>query len=142
MPSVDISADIVHTRLSKELRTPLNAVIGIIDLMQADVMTEDQRLYVRSLEQSCTFLYSVVSRLQDLAALLHGQSTLYCVSFDLVAIITGVAESMQHFSEKEGKGTQVALHLDPKIPLSVFGDLTKVRYGIDLHVPESSAEST
>lgn len=90
-------------------------------------MTQDQRLYVRTLEQSCTYLHSVVNRLQDLAALLHGTSSLYHVSFDLVAIITGIAESMQHYSEKEGKGTQVALQIDPKIPLSVFGDLTKVR---------------
>jgi len=104
----------------------LNSVIGIIDLMQADVMTEDQRLYVRSLEQSCTYLHSVVSRLQDLAALLHGQATINCVPFDIVAIITGVAESMQHFSEREGKGTQVKLDIDPKLPLSISGDLTKV----------------
>ena len=94
--------------------------------MQADKMTEDQRLYVRSLEQSCTYLHSVVSRLQDLAALLHGQSMVHTVPFDLVAIITGVAESMQHFSQREGKGTQVQLHLDPKLPLVVHGDLTKV----------------
>lgn len=97
-----------------------------MDLMQADTMTEDQRLYIRSLEQSCTYLHSVVSRLQDLAALLHGQALVHSIPFDLAAVITGVAESMQHFNKLEGKGTQVELHLDPKLLLVVHGDLTKV----------------
>jgi len=89
-------------------------------------MTEDQRLYIGSLEQSCTYLHSVVSRLQDLAALLHGQSMVLSMPFDLTAVITGVAESMQHFSEGEGNATQVNLQLDSKLPLVVYGDLTKV----------------
>ncbi|KAJ3278523.1 hypothetical protein HK104_002256 [Borealophlyctis nickersoniae] len=113
--------------VSHELRTPLNGVIGIIDLMQCEQMTEDQRLYIKTLEESCSRLLSLVNRLQDLAALQAVTPAVNIMAFDLVAIITGVAECMQHFSTHTGKGTQVTLNLDPRLPLSVNGDLTKIQ---------------
>ncbi|KAI9001879.1 CheY-like superfamily [Gaertneriomyces semiglobifer] len=113
--------------VSHELRTPLNGLIGIIDLMQSEQMTEDQRLYIKTLEESCSRLLSLVNRLQDLAALQATRPAINIMPFDLVAIITGVAESMQHFSTHTGRGTQVTLDLDPRLPLSVNGDLTKIQ---------------
>ena len=95
--------------------------------MQSEKMTEDQRLYIKTLEESCSRLLSVVNRLQDLAALQAVSPSVNIMAFDLVAIITGVAESMQHFSAHTGKGTQVTLELDPRLPLSVNGDLTKIQ---------------
>ncbi|KAJ3144636.1 hypothetical protein HDU86_001664 [Geranomyces michiganensis] len=113
--------------VSHELRTPLNGLIGAIDLMQGEEMSTSQRLYIKTLEQSCTHLLSVVSRMQDLAALQNGKPTNNIMPFDMRATITGVAESMQHMSIHTGRGTQVALDLDPQIPRSVNGDLTKVQ---------------
>ncbi|KAJ3182998.1 hypothetical protein HDU87_007420 [Geranomyces variabilis] len=113
--------------VSHELRTPLNGVIGVIDLMQSEEMTVRQRLYIKTLEQSCTHLLSVVSRMQDLAALQSGKPTNNIMAFDLKAIVTGVAESMQHMSIHTGRGTQVALDVDAKIPRSINGDLTKIQ---------------
>ncbi|KAJ3159340.1 hypothetical protein HDU88_000625 [Geranomyces variabilis] len=113
--------------VSHELRTPLNGLIGAIDLMQGEEMSTSQRLYIKTLEQSCTHLLSVVSRMQDLAALQSGKPTNNIMPFDLRATITGVAESMQHMSIHTGRGTQVTLDLDPEIPRSVNGDLTKVQ---------------
>jgi hypothetical protein len=46
--------------------------------------------------------------------------------FDIVAVITGVGESRQESRGMDGNGTQVTLELDPRLPLSVEGDLTKV----------------
>ncbi|KAJ3134982.1 hypothetical protein HDU90_004307 [Geranomyces variabilis] len=113
--------------VSHELRTPLNGLIGVIDLMQSEEMSTSQRLYIKTLEQSCTHLLSVVSRMQDLAALQSGKPVNNIMPFDMRATITGVAESMQHMSIHTGRGTQVALDLDPQIPPSVNGDLTKVQ---------------
>ncbi|KAJ3147750.1 hypothetical protein HDU89_005109 [Geranomyces variabilis] len=114
-------------QVSHNLRTPLNGLIGVIDLMQGEEMSKSQRLYIKTLEQSCTHLLSVVSRMQDLAALQSGKPTNNIMAFDLKAIVTGVAESMQHMSIHTGRGTQVALDLDEKIPRSINGDLTKIQ---------------
>ena len=95
--------------------------------MQDDDMTAQQRLYIKTLEQSSTHLLSVVSRMQDLAALQTGTPATNIIAFDMRAVITGVAESMQHMSIHTGRGTQVALDMDPLLPLSVNGDLAKVQ---------------
>jgi signal transduction histidine kinase len=112
--------------LQQELRTPLNGIVAILDLMQSDAMTPDQRLYLGSLEQSSMYLHLVVNRLQDIAALCYGEVALNYMPFDLVAVITGAAESLQHYSSFIGKGSKLTLELDPQLPLSLNGDMTKV----------------
>lgn len=114
--------------VSHELRTPLNSLVGVIDLMQADRMTHDQKLYIKTLEQSCSQLLSVVNRMQDLAALQsETQGMTNNIPFDIVATVTGVAESMQHLSSSTGKGTQVEVNLDPSLPRTVNADFTKIQ---------------
>jgi hypothetical protein len=67
-----------------------------------------------------------MNRLQDLAALFHDEGGVNSMPFDIVAVITGVGESRQESRGMDGNGTQVTLELDPRLPLSVEGDLTKV----------------
>ena len=112
--------------MSHELRTPLNTLIGVVDLMQADKMTDEQRLYIKTLEMSCAHLLSVVNRMQDLSGL-QSKNPAHIIPFDPVAMISGVSESMQHLSALTGKGTQVSLDLDPHIPSSITGDLTRTQ---------------
>lgn len=113
--------------VSHELRTPLNSLIGVIDLMQVDHMTYDQKLYIKTLEQSCSQLLSVVNRMQDLSALQsETQGMINNIPFDIVATITGIAESMQHLSNV-GKGSQVKVTLDPALPRTVTADFTKIQ---------------
>ncbi|KAJ3144601.1 hypothetical protein HDU86_001668 [Geranomyces michiganensis] len=113
--------------VSHELRTPLNGLIGVIDLMRSDELSPNHRLYITTLEQSCTHLLTVVSRMQDLAALQCGTLTQNVIPFDIVATIIGIAESMQHMSIHTAREIQVVLDLDPELPLSINGDQTKVQ---------------
>ncbi|KAJ3160747.1 hypothetical protein HDU88_007853 [Geranomyces variabilis] len=113
--------------MSHVLRTPLNGLIGVIDLMQAEDLSTNQRLYIETLEHSSTHLLSVVTRIQDLAALQSGKPTNNCMPFDMKSTITGVAESLRHTSLPTARGPEIALDLDPQIPLLVNGDLTKIQ---------------
>ncbi|KAI8584894.1 CheY-like superfamily [Geranomyces variabilis] len=90
-------------------------------------MSDDQRLYIKTLEQSCAQLLSVIGRMQDLAALQQDTPITNIIPFDIVGIITGVAESVQRMSIHGRHGTLVALDLDPELPLSIDGDLTKLQ---------------
>ncbi|KAJ3144160.1 hypothetical protein HDU89_008944 [Geranomyces variabilis] len=113
--------------VSHELRTPLHGLIAVIDLMQRDEMSDDQRLYIKTLEQSCAQLLSVLGRMQDLAALQHDAPVINVMPFDIVGVITGVAESVQRMTIHGRHGTLVALDLDPELPVSINGDLTKMQ---------------
>jgi hypothetical protein len=94
--------------------------------MQEDTSSVERRLCIQSLELGSNNIQYVVNRLQDLAALLHDQSGISSIPFDLVATMTGVGEFRQDSFGEDGIGTQLGLKLDPRIPLSVEGDLTKV----------------
>lgn len=113
--------------ISHELRTPLNSLIGVIDLMQAEDMTGDQQIYIKTMEQSCTHLMTVIDRMQDLAALQSETSKTNVIPFDLVAVITGIADSLEHIHLGGAEVTRVDLDIDPRIPRTVTGDLTKVQ---------------
>jgi signal transduction histidine kinase len=112
--------------LLQELRTPLNAIVGTIDLMQDPSNSTEHGLCVQSLEQGSSNLQAIMNRLQDIAALSHDQGTINIMPFDIVAVITGVAECRQEQTERDQNGKPVILELDPTLPLSVEGDLTKV----------------
>ena len=94
--------------------------------MQEAGSPTDQKLCVQSLEQGSNNLQTMLNRLQDIAALSHGQGTVNIMPFDIVAVITGVAEYRQQQTGVDGQDTSVVLELDPKLPLSVEGDLAKV----------------
>jgi signal transduction histidine kinase len=94
--------------------------------MQEDTSSVERRLCLQSLERGSNNIQYVVNRLRDLAALLHDQAGLSSIPFDLVAIMTGVGEFRQDSVGNDAKGTPLSLELDPRIPLSVEGDLTKV----------------
>lgn len=84
----------------------------------------------------------MLNRLQDIAALSHGQGTVNIMPFDIVAVITGVAEYRQQQTGVDGRDTSVVLELDPKLPLSVEGDLAKVSSRVRVASRGSLADST
>lgn len=110
--------------------------------MQEAGSPTDQKLCVQSLEQGSNNLQAMLNRLQDIAALSHGQGTVNIMPFDIVAVITGVAEYRQQQTGQDGQDTSVVLELDPKLPLSVEGDLAKVSSGVRVVRGSSLADTT
>ena len=116
-------------QISHELRTPLNGIIGVIDLMSRE---EDQSLescdtYLRSLQQSCRTLLSVVNRLQDLSHLQTFPNYEANVIFDVRAVVTGISQAMQFHDKDSEDKTQLTISFDDRIPSTVKADLTKIQ---------------
>lgn len=55
--------------LSHELRTPLNGVLGMIELLQSSITEEQERMWLRTAEESSQRMYRLVVRLLDAIAL-------------------------------------------------------------------------
>lgn len=55
--------------LSHELRTPLNGVLGMIELLQASVAEEQERMWLQTAAESSQRMYRLVVRLLDAIAL-------------------------------------------------------------------------
>jgi len=113
--------------ISHEMRTPLNGIIGIIDLMSREDTAEDIEIYLRTLEQSCRILMSVVNRCQDLSYLQTEHKEKSQLTFDLNAVVTGISQTMQYYNVESQETTQLKVELDPRIPFIVKADLTKIQ---------------
>ncbi len=117
--------------ISRELRTPLNGIVGVIDLMSHDAKEDtrvDNEVYLATLEQSCRTLLAVINRLQDISDLqsgTHGMSD--TLTFDLPAVISGISQNMQFFSESSTERTQLSITFDERIPRTIKGNLTKLQ---------------
>jgi len=118
--------------ISHEMRTPLNGIIGVIDLMthqyeEQGLNLDNFEIYMKTLEQSCRTLQSVVNRLQNISDLQSGETKENTLTFDLEAIVTGVSQTMQLYTFESKETTQVNISFDPRIPRLIKADLTKIQ---------------
>ena len=113
--------------ISHEMRTPLNGIIGVIDLMSHQTDLSSFEIYLKTLEQSCRVLLTVVNRLQNISDLQSDTPKANTLSFDLEAVVTGLAQTMQFYNDYSSESTQLDIKFDPRIPRTINADLTKIQ---------------
>lgn len=111
--------------ISHEIRTPMNGIIGLTDLLQKQVLSDQQASYVRAIHDSAASLTSLLNSLLDFSKLTAGQMQVEHIPFDLPALLTSVALLSQHRAELAG--IQFHLDLPDTLPHGVIGDPLRLR---------------
>lgn len=113
--------------MSHELRTPLNGVLGMIDLIFEDPLTERQRDYLQTARQSTEDLLMVISDILDYSHIDRGTLQLENRRFDLRQVISNCAASFRHIADKQGLSLTTEFVGDwPDVP-EVVGDAARLR---------------
>ncbi|HTN35303.1 MAG TPA: ATP-binding protein [Marinobacter sp.] len=113
--------------MSHELRTPLNGVLGMIDLIQEDPLTDQQKNYLNTARQSTEDLLLLIGDILDYSQMDSGTLELENRKFDLKTIITNCAATYRHLAEQHDLTLILTFCGDWPEQVMVTGDAGRLR---------------
>jgi two-component system sensor histidine kinase/response regulator len=111
--------------MSHEIRTPMNGVLGLLELLQMDALTEKQRNFVDTAMSSGRSLLSIINDILDFSKIEAGRMELSVMNFDLRDL---VEEVTGFFAEQAyRKKLELACQIFPEVHPALKGDPDRLR---------------
>lgn len=111
--------------VSHEMRTPLNGILGMAELISQPGLSAEQTSYLEAIQTSGKALSSLIDEILDFSKIEAGKIELISESFDLVALVEGVAEILA--PRAQGRGLEIATIIDSELPRYLTGDEARLR---------------
>ena len=111
--------------MSHEIRTPLNGVMGMIQVMQADTLSEVQRERLEIVRKSGEGLTAILNDVLDLSKIEAGRLEIDTVAFDLAELLTSSHRAFSVLAAE--KGLRCALEVAPEARGIYHGDPLRLR---------------
>ncbi|HKU65214.1 MAG TPA: response regulator [Rhizomicrobium sp.] len=111
--------------MSHEIRTPMNGVLGMAHLLGDTLETDEQRRYLRVIQESGEALLMVLNDILDISKLEAGKLEIESIEFDLGTTVEGAADLM--LPKAREKGIDLALFIEPTSHGLYRGDPTRLR---------------
>ena len=111
--------------VSHEVRTPLNGILGMAELLCGTTLDAEQATYVAAIRTSGSALASLIDEILDFSKIEAGKVELSSETFDVVALVEGVAELLA--PRAQGKDLEIATTIAADVPRHVTGDPVRLR---------------
>lgn len=111
--------------VSHEVRTPLNGILGMAHLLAETPLSAEQQTYTRAVKSSGEALLGLIEEILDFSKIEAGRIELEDAPFDLVELVTDVAELLS--PRAQAKGIEIATQFSANLPRVVSGDASRLR---------------
>jgi signal transduction histidine kinase/CheY-like chemotaxis protein len=110
--------------MSHEIRTPLNGIIGFTTILKETELTDDQKEFVHIIEESSNSLVHIVNDILDFSKVTAGKIEIEKIPFLVMEKFEATVDS--YAAKAAQKDININLFIDPKIPVELIGDGTKI----------------
>lgn len=111
--------------MSHELRTPLNGVIGFTRQILKTQLTETQREYLTTIDNSANNLLSIINDILDFSKLDSGRMAIEHIPFGFRDTIDEAVTLVS--ASAHNKNLELSLDIAPQLPNSLIGDSLRVK---------------
>ncbi|HOT29461.1 MAG TPA: ATP-binding protein [Candidatus Ozemobacteraceae bacterium] len=111
--------------MSHEIRTPMNALLGLIDVLHAEVTAPRQQHYLSLIRSAGESLLALLNDILDFSKIGAGRMELEESRFDLPALLQATLDLLS--GKAAAKRIDLTGEIDPQLPRLVIGDQFRLR---------------
>jgi signal transduction histidine kinase/DNA-binding response OmpR family regulator/PAS domain-containing protein len=111
--------------MSHEIRTPMNGVLGMMEVLEAEGVRDDQARTVATMRESAQALLRIIDDVLDFSKIEAGALELEEAPFSLTGLVDGVVTTFRLQAER--KGLSLVSAIAPGSTDALLGDPTRVR---------------
>ncbi len=111
--------------MSHEIRTPMNALLGLIDVLHAEVTVPRQQHYLALIRSAGESLLALLNDILDFSKIGAGRMELEESLFDLPVLLQATLDLLS--GKAAAKRIELVRELDPQLPRLVIGDQFRLR---------------
>ena len=111
--------------MSHEIRTPMNGVLGMIEVLERQGLSKDQRRILVTMRESAQALLRIIDDVLDFSKIEAGRLELEATTFSLSGLVEGVLDTFR--PQVLAKGLTLDAEIDAGSQDALVGDPTRVR---------------